>query len=197
MKKQIGLIKRQRFNFLKNPSLALLCCVCATAIAAGQSVATAASTDLLSSAFAQPPRVDDSDDRLSNETRQELARARQATLQFFNKAQAEDSQYVDVNLFVSGQGFHFVNFGLLNGTFDPEKPQILVYAPTSQGRLRLVAVEYAVPIALSPEAPAGFTGENDAWHQEPDALGGVWVLHAWVWQANPKGMFADNNPNVP
>jgi hypothetical protein len=98
---------------------------------------------------------------------------------------------------VSGQGFHFVNFGLVNGTFDPEKPQILVYAPTSQGRLRPVAVEYAVPIALSPDAPAGFTGENDVWHKEPNALGGVWVLHAWVWQGNPNGIFADSNPNVP
>jgi hypothetical protein len=197
MKIQIGLINWQRFNVLKNPSLVLLCCLCATAIAATQSVATVASTTFLSSAFAQPRRVDDPDDRLSDETRRELARARQATLLFHDKAQAEDSQYVDVNLFVSGQGFHFVNFGLLNGTFNPAKPQILVYAPTSQGRLRLVAVEYAVPIALSPEAPAGFAGENDAWHQEPDALGGVWVLHAWVWQANPKGIFADNNPNVP
>jgi len=148
-------------------------------------------------AQSHPPKTDDPEAGLSNETRQELARARQATLQYHNLAKAENDEYVDVNLFVSGQGFHFVNFGLVNGTFDPEKPQILVYAPTSQGKLRLVAVEYAVPIALSPNAPAGFIGENDVWHPEPDALGGVWVLHAWIWQANPVGIFADNNPNVP
>lgn len=161
-------------------------------------LAIVASMVLLGSGMAQShlPATDNPDDQLSAETRQQLAGVRQATLQFHSKAQAEDNEYVDVNLFVSGQGFHFVNFGLVNGTFDPEKPQILVYAPTSQGRLRLVAVEYAVPIALSPEAPAGFIGENDVWHQE-NALGGVWVLHAWVWQANPKGIFADNNPDVP
>lgn len=162
-------------------------------------LAIVASVALLCSALAQPLRLnaDDPEARLSDETRQELARVRQATLQYHNLAKAERDEYVDVNLFVSGQGFHFVNFGLVNGTFDPEKPQILVYAPTSQGRLRLVAVEYAVPLALSPDAPAGFTGDNDVWHQEPDALGGVWVLHAWVWQGNPKGIFTDNNPNVP
>jgi hypothetical protein len=141
-------------------------------------------------------KTDNSEAKLSNETRQELSRVRQATLQYHSLAQADRDEYVDVSLFVSGQGFHFVNFGLVNGTFDPEKPQILVYAPTSQGKLRLVAVEYAVPVALSPDAPAGFIGENDVWHQE-DALGGVWVLHAWVWQANPKGIFTDNNPDVP
>lgn len=162
-------------------------------------LAIGASMVLLCSGMAQShlPTNDNPEDRLSPETRQELARVRQATLQYHSLAQAEHDEYVDVNLFVSGQGFHFVKFGLVNGTFDPEKPQILVYAPTSQGRLRLVAVEYAVPIALSPDAPAGFSGENDVWHKEPDALGGVWVLHAWVWQANPKGIFADNNPDVP
>jgi len=161
-------------------------------------LALVASMALLCNGLAQshPQNTVDPEAQLSNETRQELARARQSTLQYHDLAQADHDQYQDVNLFVSGQGFHFVNFGLVNGVFDPEKPQILVYAPTSQGKLRLVAVEYAVPIALSPDAPAGFTGENDVWHQE-DALGGVWVLHAWVWQANPTGIFKDNNPNVP
>jgi hypothetical protein len=162
-------------------------------------LAIVASMALLCSGLAQShsQKTDDSEAQLSNDTRQQLARVRQATLQYHSLAQAENNQYVDVNLFVSGQGFHFVNFGLVNGSFDPERPQILVYAPTSQGRLRLVAVEYAVPIALSPDAPDGFIGEHDVWHKEPDALGGVWVLHAWVWQANPIGIFADNNPNVP
>ena len=162
-------------------------------------LAIIASMALVCTSLAQshPLNADDPEARLSDETRQELARVRQATLQYHNLALAERDEYVDVNLFVSGQGFHFVKFSLVNGTFDPEKPQILVYAPTSQGRLRLVAVEYAVPLALSPDAPAGFIGENDVWHKEPNALGGVWVLHAWVWQANPVGIFADNNPNVP
>ena len=90
-------------------------------------LAIVASMALLCSGLAQshPPKTDDPEVALSNETRQELARVRQATLQYHNLARAENDEYVDVNLFVSGQGFHFVNFGLVNGTFDPEKPQIL------------------------------------------------------------------------
>jgi len=141
------------------------------------------------------PNTDNPDAHLSDETRKELARARQATTQFHDVEQALKDQYEDLNLFVPGQGFHFLNRSLLNGTFDPEKPQILVYAPTSRGRLRLVALEYAVPVDLSPDAPAGFTGDNDKWHIE--TAFGLWVLHAWVWQANPNGIFADFNPNVP
>lgn len=148
-------------------------------------------------AQAHSPQTAKPESKLSEETRQELALAYQATTKYHDLQQALNDQYIDLNLFVSGQGFHFLNQNLVNGTFDPEKPQILVYAPTSQGKMRLVAVEYAVPVELSPEMPAGFTGDNDVWHKEPTPLGVVWVLHAWIWQANPDGIFADFNPNVP
>lgn len=85
MKKQSGLIKRERFDFLKILGPALICCLCATAIAAAQSVAIVASTAILSSVFEQAPGADDKEDRLSNETRQELARVRQATLQYHSQ----------------------------------------------------------------------------------------------------------------
>lgn len=162
-------------------------------------LAIVAGLALTSAALAQAnrPTPASPESQLSEETHKELARARQATVQYHDLAVAENDKYDDLHLFVSGQGFHFLNWSLLNGTFDPEKPQILVYAPTSNGKLRLVAVEYAVPIKDSPDAPQGFTGENDVWEKLPDALGGVWVLHAWVWQANPKGIFAEVNPNVP
>lgn len=70
MNKQAGLIKRERFDFLKILGLALICCLCATAIAAAQSVAIVASTALLSSVFEQALGADDEEDRSSNETRQ-------------------------------------------------------------------------------------------------------------------------------
>ncbi|HSE36597.1 MAG TPA: carboxypeptidase-like regulatory domain-containing protein [Blastocatellia bacterium] len=38
MRRKAGLIKWRGFNFLKNFSLALVCCVCATAIAPAQSI---------------------------------------------------------------------------------------------------------------------------------------------------------------
>ncbi|MEP6704482.1 MAG: hypothetical protein ABJB34_06735 [Acidobacteriota bacterium] len=127
---------------------------------------------------------------------QELARVRRATARYHDISQAIADDYVDIGLFVSGQGFHYLKPTVLDGTFDLEKPEILVYAPNPTGdRLRLVAVEYAVPVLLSPSAPEGFTGATDLW--EVNTEFGLWVLHAWVWQANPNGMFADSNPRVP
>ena len=29
-----------------------------------------------------------------------------------------------------------------------------------------------------------------------DVVFGLWVLHAWVWKANPSGVFAEYNPLV-
>ena len=59
--------------------------------------------------------------------------------------------------------------------------------------LRLVAVEYVVPqIAWTSANPPQLFGES--FHRN-DALG-IWALHAWIWRANPLGMFEDFNPNV-
>jgi len=56
----------------------------------------------------------------------------------------------------------------------------------------LVAVEYAVPIALA--RPEGFQGSTDVWNgTSPFPL---WLLHAWVWAYNPEGVFNWTNPLV-
>lgn len=92
-----------------------------------------------------------------------------------------------------GMGYHYGNVGLIDGVAEALAPELLVYEPQANGRLRLVAVEYVVP----------FTAWTDA---EPPALHGVsfhrnetfglWVLHAWIWKHNPAGIFADWNPDV-
>jgi len=124
---------------------------------------------------------------------QELERVRQATARYNDVLQAEADGYLDIDLFVSGQGYHFVKSGLIDDTFDLASPEILVYAPTPNGGLRLVAVEYAVPDSFP--VPDGFFGDSDVWDDNLDFH--LWVLHAWVWQGNQNGMFADSNPNVP
>ena len=125
--------------------------------------------------------------------RQQLARVRQATARYHDVSQAEAAGYVDIGLFVSGQGYHYLNSSLIDDTFDLENPEILVYAPTPNGGLRLVAVEYAVPNNFP--VPEGFFGDSDIW--DNNLVFNLWVLHAWVWQGNPNGLFADSNPNVP
>jgi hypothetical protein len=82
---------------------------------------------------------------------------------------------------------------------DPLKPEGLVYAPSPNGELKLVSVEYVVPgPGSNPPGPA----------QVPSVFGmemhilvpppgpGFYIHHAWVWKHNPAGMFADWNPEV-
>jgi hypothetical protein len=95
-------------------------------------------------------------------------------------------------------GYHWFNHDMIHDTeLDPRRPEGLVYAPMSNGRLRLAAVEWIVP--------------RDLWEAEgntepPELLGhelhilnpalGWYILHAWVWMYNPSGVFNDWNPRV-
>lgn len=92
-----------------------------------------------------------------------------------------------------GMGFHYGNVGLIDDTPEEFAPELLVYEPQKNGRMRLVAVEYIVPFdAWTAEAPPSLHGivfhRNEAF--------GLWVLHAWVWKHNPAGIFQDWNPDV-
>jgi hypothetical protein len=60
-----------------------------------------------------------------------------------------------------------------------------------------VAVEYFVVAAQVDETPTLFGQESDGpmpghGPNEPEH----YDLHAWVWHANPDGVFAEFNPNV-
>src|SRR6266404_392323 len=130
---------------------------------------------------------------LSSETLQELARARGATAKYHDIAQAEADGYINVHAYESGEGFHLVKPSLVDGNFDPEQPEVLLYAPVpGENRLELVAVEYAIPLVLSSESPAGFTGDADVWQQQHEPP--VWKVVAWIWLHNPTGIFTTTNP---
>ena len=93
-----------------------------------------------------------------------------------------------------GMGFHYGKPDLIDGSASVDAPELLLYEPESNGRLRLVAVEYIIPYtAHSRDAspPVLFGREfqrNDTFQ--------LWGLHAWVWKHNPSGMFANWNPRV-
>ena len=132
---------------------------------------------------------------LTAATQRELAAARRATARYHDLAQAEADGYVNIDLYESGEGFHWVNFSLIDGTFDPAHPEILLYAPVpGESRLQLVGVEYVVP--LSEPLPAGFTGSADQWRQDAEEFG-LWELTAWIWEHNPTGLFTYLNPRIP
>jgi hypothetical protein len=45
---------------------------------------------------------------------------------------------------------------------------------------------------MAAEAPEGFTGTDDVW--DNNTAFQLWTLHAWIWLANPDGIFAPFNP---
>ena len=136
-------------------------------------------------------------DNLSAATDQQLAQARRGTAKYHDVAQAEADGYVNINIYESGEGLHYVNFALLDANFDPEHPEVLLYAPVPhENRMELVGVEYVVPLNLSSGAPAGFDGDADVWRNNSEGLG-LWELNAWIWLNNSNGIFAFHNPRVP
>ena len=90
-------------------------------------------------------------------------------------------------------GFHYGNPAIIDGTVSVDAPELLLYEPEANGRMRLVAVEYIVPLSAwtSPTPPRLFGHDFHV-----NSAFGIWALHAWVWKENPNGMYADWNPNV-
>lgn len=131
---------------------------------------------------------------LAPETVAELQQAKIATARYNNFDNAINDGYVDINVIVPEMGYHYLKVDNLDATFEFDKPEILVYNREENGRMKLVAVEYAVPISLSPNAPpSGFTGTGDRWAVYQGVL---WTLHAWIWEYNPAGIFNPTNPLV-
>jgi hypothetical protein len=132
---------------------------------------------------------------------QSLAAARAATARYQRLEAAMDAGYGPITeCFVdpaggAAMGFHYGNPDLIGdgGAIDVAEPEVLVYAPWRNGKLRLVAVEYLILEGdwTDAEAPEMLGHE---FHFVEDA--GVWGFHAWIWQHNPRGIFADYNPRV-
>jgi len=132
-------------------------------------------------------------DALSGDTNRELARARNATAKYhdFDRADAEGYEFLHC---VPGEGLEYVNWSLVDCNFDIEHPEALHYIADGDG-LRLVGVEYVVPVACTATAPQGFTGDYDEWEFEAEGLP-IWALRAAIWLPNEEGMFAEHNPRI-
>lgn len=147
-------------------------------------------------------RSDGGEAALSPSVSRALAALRQATAPYHDFQAAQHAGWnVEVtncmdDLPAGAMGYHYGNPAYINDPVpDVRKPELLIYEPQKNGRMRLVAVEYIIPYALTPAdtdpAPSLF---GLAFHHN-DAFG-IWALHAWVWKENPSGMFADWNPTV-
>ncbi len=118
---------------------------------------------------------------------------------------------------LGGMGHHYVNPALLmDPAVDPERPEVLLYAPKANGELQLVGVEYlTLALANTSVGPRPWFGEqapaNGFFNPAPTLFGQTfdgpmkghaagmpwhYDLHVWLWRGNPNGLFVNWNPNV-
>ncbi|HEX7330477.1 MAG TPA: hypothetical protein VF290_03205 [Pyrinomonadaceae bacterium] len=145
---------------------------------------------ITSSSTAATPAVDN----LSSELRRELARARNATARYHDFDRADEDGYKFLHC-AEGEGLEYLNESLLDCNFDIEHPEALHYIREGNN-LRLVGVEYVIPVACTATPPEGFTGDDDEWEFMAEGLP-IWAMRAAIWLPNPAGMFAEENPNIP
>ena len=91
-------------------------------------------------------------------------------------------------------GVHYVSEKLLKAdAVDLAHPQAVMYEPGPDGKMALIAVEY-----ITSKGPAALQGQLFSFMGAPNryGLGPFYELHVWAWKANPRGAFADMNPNV-
>lgn len=122
------------------------------------------------------------------ETRQLAAGLRQATAQYHSIDAALADGYVQLTPCIPGMGIHLGQEERIDGVIDPLAPELLVYMANSQGKYKLVAMEYLV---FAPTAPSVAGIEFDT-----GPFPGSFALHTWVWMHNPDGMFAELNPDA-
>jgi hypothetical protein len=148
------------------------------------------------------------------DTNEDLATARDATAGFHRVGAAEAAGYgrfVDAAGIacidqpgLGAMGIHYVNGALVgDAILDPAKPEALVYEPGRFfGQLRLVALEYIVFKdvweAAGNTSPPSLFGTTFGLTGSPNRFGipPFYALHAWIWKANPAGMFMPWNPRV-
>lgn len=151
-------------------------------------IGSAPATTSTTSAAAKPAV-----DKLSPETNSELARARNATAKYhdFDRADADGYEFLAC---VPGEGFEYVNWSLVDCTFDIEHPEALHYIEQGNN-FKLVGVEYVVPTVCTATPPEGFAGDDDEWEFMAEGLP-IWALRAAIWLPNPEGMFEEHNPRI-
>ena len=132
---------------------------------------------------------------------------REATERFKDVAVAEAEGYSLLFGCVSGpdsgaMGLHFVNLPLvLDGVLDTAKPEIIIYEPLPNGRLRMIGADFLVFAedwhknnAATPE----LMGQLLHLFESPNRFGlpNFYTLHVWAWKENPTGAFVNWHSNV-
>jgi len=137
-----------------------------------------------------------------------LQAVREATERYKDVSAAEADGYVLTFGCVSGpdsgaMGLHFVNFPLVgSGVLDARKPQIVIYEPMPDGKLKLIGADFLVIAsqwdAAHPGNPPQLMGQLFHLFDAPNRFGlpPFYTLHVWAWKENPNGAFVNWHPNV-
>jgi hypothetical protein len=142
----------------------------------------------------------------------DLKTARRATAPYRDVAVAQAAGYAVFtdaqgircieNPGIGAMGVHYANGDLFGDpAIDAAAPEVLVYEPKRNGRMRLVALEYVVlkeAWDATYASPPSLFGHQ--FHLTPSGnrygLPDFYELHVWLWKHNPRGMFDDWNPRV-
>jgi hypothetical protein len=132
---------------------------------------------------------------------------RESTERFQDVSVAETEGYVLAFGCVRGSdsgamGMHYVNMPLvMDGELDPTRPEIVIYEPLPNGRLRLIGADYLV-LAEGWDAKKIGTPQlmGQLFHlfESPNRFGlpSFYTLHVWAWKENPSGAFVNWHPKV-
>jgi len=132
---------------------------------------------------------------------------REATERFQDVRVAEAEGYALQFGCVSGpdagaMGLHYVNGPLVGtGVLDATRPQIVIYEPQPNGRLKLIGADYLVLADAwnaTHAAPPELMGQLFHLFESPNRFGlpAFYTLHVWAWKENPSGAFVNWHPNV-
>ena len=132
---------------------------------------------------------------------------REATERFHNPAVAESEGYFLQFGCVSGpdagaMGMHFVNFPLVaDGEIDPTRPEIVIYEPQPNGRLKLIGADFLVLADAwnaTHSGPPELMGQLFHYFEAPNRFGlpPFYTLHVWAWKESPTGAFVNWHQNV-
>jgi hypothetical protein len=153
----------------------------------------------------------------------ELEQTKAVAMKYPTAADAKAAGYVRVAPYVPGIASHWMKFAYVDGTFNIDEPEMLLYDGNADGA-HIAGVSYYVVMPGDIPPTQGFTGGNDLYHrhlglctrpgggvigdstttdEECAAIGGVkanggagWMSHAWVVPGceSPWGVFSGTNP---
>jgi hypothetical protein len=133
---------------------------------------------------------------------------REATERFKDVSVAEAEGYKLTFGCVTGpdagaMGLHYVNFPLVaTGVLDATKPQIVLYEPTGNGKVKLTGADFLVLAEqwdkAHPGTPPELMGQIFHYFEAPNRFGlpAFYTLHVWAWKDNPNGAFVNWHPSV-